>query len=230
MRVRLISLALTLVALASFNAESRATTLLYDDFNGTALQDGMWPTVVSGGGSIAVADSVLTLNTSGGDWPAMNVYSAGRYGVDTVTTFKLGPNALSGCVNFGFYTGGSGEITIGNDRGAAGDWNLYVSDGASRSYLSSAFAFTPKANDVWKIVRTSDSIKVYDGANLVATDTTALPASDLQVHMSLYTGSGNTSVGFDSVTITTPAPEPSTAILLACGLAGILAYAWRKRK
>jgi hypothetical protein len=48
------------------------------------------------------------------------------------------------------------------------------------------------------------------------------------VAVSTFTGAFNSSTGF--VLAAVPTPEPSSIVLLTCGLMGLLAYAWRKRK
>ena len=226
MRVRLISVASALVAFGLVGAVSGAT-LLYDDFEGSALTPGMWPTTMSSGSTVSVRDSVLTLATTTGSWPYVNVYSSSAYETGTVT-FKLGPADMVGAVNFGFHVGpgeGGVGIEIGNDRGG---WKLWASDGTN-TYLSNALT-AAKASDTWTIVRAIDSIKVYDNGNLLATDTTVLPTGAQRVHMSVYTGDGVSSAGFDSVTVSSTLPEPSMGALLFCGLVSLVAYAWRNHK
>ena len=226
MRIRLISVVLALVAFGSVGAVSGAT-ILYDDFNGTELNTSKWSASASDGASASVNSSELTLATTTGDWPSVNVYSGVECDTGAVA-FTLGASNMSGAVNFGFHTapgGGSVGIEVGNDRGG---WRLWVGDGTN-NYLSDVFT-APKADDVWTIVRASDSIKVYDNGTLLATDTTLLPIGAQRVHMSVYTEYGVSSVGFHSVSLTDAVPEPSTMLLLTSALIGLMAYAWRRRK
>ena len=41
---------------------------------------------------------------------------------------------------------------------------------------------------------------------------------------------GYAGMGVDNISLTNSIPEPGTLVLLGCGLAGLLAYAWRKRR
>ena len=53
----------------------------------------------------------------------------------------------------------------------------------------------------------------------------------LGIWLDMYSAGGNTGVFLDNVRLTSTAvPEPSTLALLAGGLFGLVAYAWKKRK
>ena len=57
------------------------------------------------------------------------------------------------------------------------------------------------------------------------------PDQDLALLNAKWTGPALASVGGEFVPIQMgEIPEPSTLVLLACGLAGLIAYAWRKRR
>jgi len=57
-----------------------------------------------------------------------------------------------------------------------------------------------------------------------------ITATTQYVKMQILTNYGDTYVGLGEVRFESNIPEPGTLALLACGLAGLLAYAWRKRK
>ena len=73
-----------------------------------------------------------------------------------------------------------------------------------------------------------------DGNGLSATGSfaTALAsASTPYFGLASYNGGSMVGGGFDNLTYgTLPTPKPGALVLLATGLIGLLAYAWRKRK
>jgi len=73
----------------------------------------------------------------------------------------------------------------------------------------------------------------YDGTgfNLVSTfGATGLQIAGLSQLMLIEdTVGSNTGIGIDNISLTAT-PEPSTLVLLGCGLVSLLAYAWRKRR
>lgn len=228
MRFSHAAVAAILIAFGCYAGAGFGATLLFDDFEGSALDGSKWGTVMSAGSAATVSNSELVVATTQGDWPFANVYSS--TGFDTGTaTFKIGNTAMAGAINFGLHIAqGGGQIgmEIVNDYG--GGWQFWVSDGTNR-YLSSGFA-APKAGETWSIVRKTDSIALYANGSLLATDTTVLPVGEQRLHMSVYTGNGASSVGFGSVEFSTVVPEPSAGIIAFLGASGLLAYAWRKRR
>jgi len=73
-------------------------------------------------------------------------------------------------------------------------------------------------------------VPVWGNHNLTFTALAGQPYDETTLAIRI-TGAPSTWIGVDNVSLTfTPAPEPSALVLLAMGLFGLLAYAWRKRK
>ena len=64
---------------------------------------------------------------------------------------------------------------------------------------------------------------------LTADQAKAITAPLLQYEIWTTSAAGGGRLGIDNLRNFTPAPEPSTLVLLGSGLLGLLAYAWRKR-
>jgi hypothetical protein len=76
------------------------------------------------------------------------------------------------------------------------------------------FSFKKHSDTAW----TDGGSATWSGPALNTFDTVTLIAN---------AGGGN---GYDSILLTSNAPEPSSLVLAGMGLLGLLAYAWRKRK
>lgn len=76
------------------------------------------------------------------------------------------------------------------------------------------------------------NVKLYvDGDTTAVWDYTTTSTSWDNNYIGIMADTSNVNAAkFDSITISNPVPEPSAIALLACGLLGLLAYAWRKRK
>ena len=112
-----------------------------------------------------------------------------------------------------------------NSEGAACGYTISFYDVTDSKTLASITEATPgcdpSALGIMKTVTASFSYKAtYDEAG----DT-------LRLIMESKSGDVGYRTGVDAVTVTTSGvPEPSTLVLLGTALAGLLAYAWRKRK
>ena len=136
---------------------------------------------------------------------------------------------------------GFSKATVGPDgnvyvtgKEALAPHPLWKFDGSDNSYLGTAFGGQSFEQAVDMAFLSDGTPLVVDGGRPVDG---ATPGIDGELWM--YSGGSWSqfttaiSVGPDklhSIAILTPIPEPSTLMLLAAGLVGLLAYAWRKRR
>ncbi len=135
---------------------------------------------------------------------------------DTQTAIQANTEYLL-TTDLGFYTGGGSGHISGNFTLELGTW-----DGSN---------FTPLASN-------SGAVNYYaygfgtdaSGSTALNLTTGAGVSGDLAVRLSRTGGTVNWQ-GFDNVVLTAASiPEPGTLALLAAGVAGLLCYAWRKRR
>lgn len=138
---------------------------------------------------------------------------------------------LSNGLSFIFWHNGSGQIRENNSTKTTLPWMSGGNDGAYHDFLfeirgvddTNPFDGSSKAE-----------VKLYVDGNYALTYTTTSGFSTANNYIGVEGGEGvqdaaNTVVYFDNLSIT-KIPEPTTLALLASGLTGLLAYAWRKRK
>jgi len=140
------------------------------------------------------------------------------YFVNFMNTMALGVNILSGG------TGTTGNGTYGDYMA---DWQLGETGGKAASVAGNVIGqlyltATGPGTFSWAFDPNPGKFQIINnnalGMGTIADDTVAAGGYPT------YTGKG------DSVEFTSVVPEPSTLALLGCGLFGLLAYAWRKRK
>jgi hypothetical protein len=144
------------------------------------------------------------------------------------------------------FVGSGGPLEIAGLSGASTyRWDLYMGYTSSgpldvESYNatgwppnSTGLSVTPDTWQLWEIKykigdstmslsvggNTNASVPIYPGGSL----------DRIALNLDRPTGSAWSGMMYDEVG-GPPVPEPSTLTLLACGLAGLLCYAWRKRK
>jgi hypothetical protein len=220
MSARSLAIGFVVVALVTFAQTSMVSaTVLYDDFNGTAIDPDTW--YVPGGGFTepTVADSCVNEVHP----QAMAAYQQIVPG-DTMY-FKIGSGPMTGGLFGGDY------LSIRNDQ-TAGYWQLVVwntTQGGAPYYWGPNIGPFVEGDVVkldWGIDGTISAYK-----NDVQYGSTTVKTEPIQ-NFGAGPGAGS-SMSFDVISINQappPVPEPSTIVLLATGLLGLLAYAWRKRK
>ncbi len=251
----LVVLAATLVA-----SPASATVIFSDDFNSDTVGDlngqaaDTLQTWVAGG---APTPQVGTAYGPGGSQGAGSSGggSYGSYG----TTASLGTTLTAGDIRLEADLTISGDLTTYRDsylqifdtvNGTNGSLSWTVrSDGAS--YVALEGALSPYPSDYsHNPGLTSGTVHVtldvdldtktvnlswYDVANPTNNDsflvgTYAVDFAPDKVGIAFEGAGGTGSSGVDNIVLQTIVPEPSTLVLLASGLLGLLCYAWRKRR
>lgn len=223
-RVFYSGVALTVAALLVLGfAGTVSATTIYDDFGGSSVDTNLWTVSPSGNATAAVADSVLTL-TSPDDNSGVELRSTSTWGYNTFR-FTIG-GAFDGRDGFGINGGGEFAI-VRTDLGGSGNGNwkfhVYTPSGEYRSGVIAA----PAAGDFFDIVWKADSVSLLKNGSPVDSETTVLPTATSPKGFQLFCYAGGATGAYGSVSVV---PEPSTLLLLATGVFGLLAYAWRKQK
>lgn len=227
MRHRLLCV-LAVVALSScvLNGTAFATTILEDDFSGSAINTANW-----------VADATVTVNNSIAHLDS----TTGRAAIYSTTSttagyglfynFKVGANYTEtvGGGNFfgleaGLYDASNPQILL---RTESGRMRFRVDDGVGNTYFPFT-AISLVAGDTVTFGWSTAGVSLYKNGEQIET-TTVSPTIPLLVQAYSF---GGATQHYDaiSVTDTAPIPEPGTLIIMATGMLGLLCYAWRKRK
>jgi hypothetical protein len=139
------------------------------------------------------------------------------------------PVQVNGVVSFAAFQGGTFStalFNLGND--SAG----FIKDVSTGTELN-----LPYIAGQWQKWAADYTVGASDFTMTVGSNSVSVPVANPGAFGSTYIAAGNymsygtESIGVDSGLITsTPVPEPSAIITLGFGAAGLLAYAWRKRR
>ncbi len=194
--------------------------------------------LVLGVANIGRADAIPVIIDDSARAPAFTCtagYSTGTRSdaVDGEDTW-IGAGAAFGQWLFTGLTDGTYDVwahwSVQSNYSTAVTWS-FTPDGGSTTQgtLSEKVAvFQSSANGDLQQVGTPP----YDWYRLGGPAATALVTDGTLTVLFDATNGGGVYLGLDAIRVqlVQPAPEPSTLALLAAGLAGLLAYAWRKRR
>jgi hypothetical protein len=174
------------------------------------------------GGTIYVPTGQGDLNSPfGADWPDETSTNS-AFTRDTNTSYI---NFVTAEYNTG--TNGNVNAATGLVTGSDGQTVQFGRNGAGQSFDAT--------NLYWDNPASTYLQGVWQGTGLAANKNLAFmyvtPGTNLTFtgQITLSPTSGSASSEYVTFT-TTPAPEPSSLVLLASGLIGLAAYAWKKRK
>jgi hypothetical protein len=214
MKTRILSACAMFGVLLIASAAS-ADYVVYDDFGAATLDMSRW-SLAEGGSAPTLDGSIATFDSASG---TKDILSSTAYGYGSYK-FKLGATAPGSYSIIGLDNAGSGLYVRNDNHYPATEWDFHVG-----SIKNSIIA--PAAGDELEIVWSASSAQLWKNGDLLVTQTTNLPTvTSANLKLTAYFGGAMT---VDTVS-TNPVPEPSAIILIATGLIGLLAYAWRKRR
>jgi hypothetical protein len=202
-----------------------ATVIFQDDFLGTAIDTNNWVADAT----VNVSSSVAHLNSTTG---RAAIYSTTTWSAADALyyNFKVGANftEVAGGGNFfglesGLYDASNPQILL---RSESGNLLFRVDDNAGNVYAPLT-AVSLLAGDTVSFGWSSAGVNLYKNGTLIDS-TTVSPAGPMLVQAYSFGGAIQNYDVF-SITDTAPIPEPNSLVLVATGLIGLLAYAWRKR-
>ena len=233
--LRISSLILACAAALAVNSTASATTYDAIDLAGVTNITGIYDTVAGGNSTTAGVGG----NTPGcypeGEAPlyAIDGQTSTKYlaygnfntsgtgtpgGVNTGLYFTLNSTATVNTIRFATANDSSGRdpltITLegsnanSNDLGLGSSWHTLWSGVTGLAALSEVYG-------TYGDYETFSNTTAYQSYRILVTEVRSTTAGMTQ---------------FSEVQLFTAVPEPSTLLLLATGVAGLLAYAWRKRK
>jgi hypothetical protein len=240
-------------ALACFASPAFATVLFQDSFEGQVVGNplsGCTPPVgasYSGSGYGLIADAVAApgpgatnsgkfvggINVGNEDWLNLSAASQAATAGQVVT------------FNFDAYVTGDQTNAFGLDVAtftshgyAGGAWNIILARNGSLRYYDGDYqtAVGTFATDTWVPVHvvadyTAKTFQATVGATTFGGNFQPSTGNGQLSTMYISSDQSRADVYYDNVSVTVGAvPEPSSLVLVAVGLVGLLAYAWRKRK
>ncbi len=250
MSIRVFSFLAALMIAANLPSWASATTLLSDDFSGSSLDTAKWTTATTWAGSpgdqgkasVSVADGHAVLTNRG----------------HLVTKDQFDPDAIGGIAITGQWTfngwdafqiltrsdgipgSGYGETQQGLEFNYWNSMVINARGGVSISDVTTSGTLTLNTNKTYNFSITDNGTKGISLTLTQADDTSntetisAKLASDstsynyVVFHNREYEGAENIAY-LDNVVIST-IPEPGTIVMTVIGIAGLIAYAWRKRR
>ena len=153
------------------------------------------------------------------------------YHPGTNLTFTLNTNPATGGSSTGYDITNVGVFAGWTDFAPFSDqtWDLQVTTTTNPVFTTlRSVNYVPYPDDS-NTSATSSKVVLTDSTGKIATGVTAVQFVLYEPTLSGSTKYGTVYKEFD-VYGTTTVPEPSTLVLLAAGLVGLLAYAWRKQK
>ncbi|MBU4272136.1 MAG: PEP-CTERM sorting domain-containing protein [Planctomycetes bacterium] len=252
-----LTIALVLISLVCFSSPASATIIFQDSFEGqtvgAAVSTLTPPIGLSYTGSAGTVRDTSTVPPGGGGGGSSKFVAGSTAGGDWMFTKPADRTATAGQVittELDAYYVSSTETTCNTFTTFPGDgttwgtsaWQIGVSPtGVLKKYEGGAdwvnVAGAPTIHtDQWIHVKVVGdyTAKTFtatvDGFTFSGVFSTGASAGN--TYGKLYVSSPNyTSMFYDNVAVYTGViPEPSTLVLLASGLVGLLCYAWRKRK
>ena len=220
------------------NQQAYASTVLNNDLinEGQATLSSVSVTgysPFSDAASVDAPDYILNNGAHGGDTQGQDTF-AGKAAADFVDgafTVTYGLNTVSNPLGYDLTS--IQTYTAHYDARAGQQFEVlvdYASPGENWVSLGSFASGTPSwaSADINQAHRMTLQNDVGAGATPFATGVAAIRFTIVD---NAYDGvNGNVWREIDVVGSAVPTPEPGTLVLLACGLIGLLAYAWRKRK
>lgn len=194
----------------TYTISSNLGSVYAEDYNG-----GYLPNYPFAG--TRLTDGVVGTATGASPWDEVN--GSGQYVNDgwwNDTTYASGT-----------FTGPTFTFNLGSAQPVSSILINYCGD-ASHPISSVTAAFSTDGATFGNAVTSTGFVSSTD-ANAQLVIPVSLGFNPRYVEMGFHTG-GTTYRFVSEVGFTTPSPEPGTMVLLATGVIGLLAYAWRKRK